>query len=682
MLTNNKYKSFYRSLANDFDKDFMIPCYSESVSLKRGSGYFSLHSLIMSIDGIIRFIHNRGEIRLICNPELSENDIALIEAGTNLDANHVTKDLLEAIQGTTLSDDEANKLDIICNMLSCGQLTIKIAFMPDGIYHEKIGIFTDEEANKVYFNGSANETVSAKVRNFESFTVLNSWNGAEETISEVEDYFDLLWNDNMDGISVLAFPEVVKNKLFEQYKRSATLEKAITNYISSKVGIKKKELHKYQENAIQEFCDNDYVHFYEMATGTGKTFTSIRTIARLNKEISRPLFTVVCVPQVDLQVQWHEAIADDQDFELYDLGGIKSGIDTTAELENAIIAYFTEDKSVVCIAVYDTFFSKIYQQLTSIRDLFVIVDEAHNLTPGQLACFPKNTKYKLGLSATIQRYSEQETKQIIDYFTKPNVKPFYYGLDDAIRNGFLSHYMYLPLYVHLTEDEFSRYAKKTIALATEMAKEHPDAEEINKMSRERSLIVKQAENKLSQLADMTEQYEFDNSVVYCGMGKDGEEPIINKVTKILHNAGIKVSTFTSQTINRPQVLYEFENGYFQTLVAIKCFDEGVDVPKLDKIYIMASDASMRQTVQRRGRVLRKCKETNKQMAFIYDMIALPPDTITEGAGVKSLLAAEFARAFEYNSLAENKDANESSLNNLISYYNINQEDVDNERESD
>ena len=608
MLKYNTYKSIYRSLANDFDKDFMIPSYSESVSLKRGSGYFSLHSLVMSIDGIIRFIHNKGKIELICNPELSNSDISLIEAGTNLDASHVTKDLLEAIQGETLSDNEANKLDIICNMISCGDLTIKIAFMPDGIYHEKIGVFADEDGNKVYFNGSVNETVSAKVRNFESFTVLNSWSGASQTIAEVEEYFDLLWNNSMNGITVLSFPEVVQNKLFEKYKRSATLDKAISNYISSKVGNQKKTLHKYQESAIQEFCDNGYVHFYEMATGTGKTFTSIRTIARLNQEISRPLFTVICVPQVDLQVQWHEAVADDQNFEVYDLGGIKSGTDTTASLENAIIAYHTESKSIVCIAVYDTFFSKVYQQLSSVRDLFIIVDEAHNLTPGQLASFPRNVKYKLGLSATIQRYSEQETRQIIEYFTKSGVKPFYYGLDDAIRNGYLSHYMYLPLYIHLTEDEFSRYAKKTIALATEMAKEHPDSDEINKMSRERSLIVKQAENKLQQLADMTEQYEFDNSVVYCGMGKDGEEPIINKVTKILHNAGIKVSTFTSQTINRPQVLYEFENGYFQTLVAIKCFDEGVDVPKLDKIYIMASDASMRQTVQRRGRVLRKCKE--------------------------------------------------------------------------
>lgn len=682
MLTNNTYRSIYRSLANDFDKDFMIPSYTESVSLKRGSGYFSLHSLIMSIDGIIRFIHNDGKIQLICNPELSQSDISLIEAGTNLDAEHVTKDLLEAIQGVPLSDDEVNKLDIICNMISCGNLTIRVAFMPDGIYHEKIGIFTDSQGNKVYFNGSANETVGAKVRNFESFTVLTSWNGAENTIAEVEEYFEQLWNNDMDGITVLPFPDAVKNRLFEQYKRSATLDKAIANFISSKVGSRKKTLHDYQERAIQEFCNNGYVHFYEMATGTGKTFTSIRTIARLNKEISRPLFTVICVPQVDLQVQWHDAIEDDQNFEVFNLGGVENAANTTAAFENAIITYLTEEKTVVCIAVYDTFFSKICQQLSSIQDLFIIVDEAHNLTPGQLASLPENVKYKLGLSATIQRYSEQETLRIIKYFTKPDVKPFYYGLEDAIHNGYLSRYMYLPLYIHLTEDEFSRYARKTVAIATEMNKEHPDTDEINRMSRERSLIVKQADNKLLQLADMTDRYEFDNSVVYCGMGKDGEAPIINKVTKVLSNAGIKVSTFTSQTVNRPQVLYEFENGYFQTLVAIKCFDEGVDVPKLDKIYIMASDASLRQTVQRRGRVLRKCKETNKQMAYIYDMIALPPNSITAGAGVVSLLSAEFARAFEYNSLAENKETNEAAINSLISHYNIKQEDVENERESD
>ena len=116
-------------------------------------------------------------------------------------------------------------------------------------------------------------------------------------------------------------------------------------------------------------------------------------------------------------------------------------------------------------------------------------------------------------------------------------------------------------------------------------------------------------------------------------------------------------------------MYEFEQGYFDTLAAIKCFDEGVDVPKLDKIYIMASDSALRQTVQRRGRVLRKCKESGKTIAYIYDMVVLP--SLEAGTyGCEGLLKIELARAKEYNRLAINKEANEIIFSEIEKTYHI------------
>ena len=130
-----------------------------------------------------------------------------------------------------------------------------------------------------------------------------------------------------------------------------------------------------------------------------------------------------------------------------------------------------------------------------------------------------------------------------------------------------------------------------------------------------------------------------------------------------------MSQFTSKTQNRKRVLYEFEQGYYDTLVAIKCFDEGVDVPKLDKIYIMASDGALRQTVQRRGRVLRKCKESGKTIAYIYDMVVLPP--VEAGTyGCDGLLKVELPRAKEYNRLALNKEENEMLFKNIEETYHV------------
>ena len=213
-------------------------------------------------------------------------------------------------------------------------------------------------------------------------------------------------------------------------------------------------------------------------------------------------------------------------------------------------------------------------------------------------------------------------------------------------------------------------------LAQEMNKKEPDQEVIDKLRRERSLILKQASNKLVKLRELTDNgYNFVNSVVYCGQGKDGEgESIIDSVTRVLYDKGLVVSQFTSHTLDRKKVLYEFEHGFFDTLAAIKCFDEGVDVPKLDKIYIMASDSALRQTVQRRGRVLRKCKESGKTIAYIYDMVVLP--AVEAGTyGCEGLLKIELSRAREYNRLALNKDENEARFCEIENDYHITIENV-------
>ena len=405
-----------------------------------------------------------------------------------------------------------------------------------------------------------------------------------------------------------------------------------------------------------------------MATGTGKTFTSIKTIQALENRCGENFFVIICVPQVDLQTQWASALQEEGYDNVYLFGGVGKSFDQT--IGEATIDFFSEDKNVICVAVYDTFFSKMYAKIQRITPIFLIVDEAHNLTKGNLLTLEKlNPKYKLGLSATIQRFCENESDAIAHFFTPDNT--FFYGIEDAIENSFLSKYEYHPIFVHLNEDENDRFLFKTKLLAQELNKKEPDSEVVDKLRRERSLILKQASNKLVKLKELMDSgYNFVNSVVYCGQGKDDEgESLIDTVTKLLYDNGLVVSQFTSHTVDRKKVLYEFEHGFFDTLAAIKCFDEGVDVPKLDKIYIMASDSALRQTVQRRGRVLRKCKESGKVIAYIYDMVVLP--AIEAGThGCEGLLKIELSRAREYNRLALNKEENESLFIELENKYHI------------
>lgn len=685
MLRGFEYKSIYRSRIDNFDADFMIPSYSRSIKLDRGAGYFTLSSLIWSIDGIIRFIENGGRMRLICSPELSSDDVKIIELGNSLTYKHVTRSMLNQLElDNEISDEDIHKLDIICNMIADGNLSIKVAFMPIGKYHEKFGIFTDREGNKVHYMGSANETLNALVHNQESFTVKASWESEKmnQTIQEEEMYFQSLWDDNFKDISVIPFPDVVQHNLFKLYKKSNSVKEAIDSYYATKLqsGKRTKNLYPYQKEAIKEFLENDGRHFYEMATGTGKTFTAIRTIKALSKFIQKPLLVIICVPQIDLQAQWRKALIEDGYDNINLFGGISHN--TEAEITDALIKYSFGD-DVICVSTYDTFFARVYDQLKNLDNVFLIVDEAHNLTPRQISNLPTNIKYRLGLSATIQRFSESETNTILDFFANGDtkIKPFYYGLEDAIENNFLSHYNYYPIKVRLEEDEFERYQRKTLLIATEMGKKESDRDYdlLNKTRTERSLIIKKATNKLDKLREMTiDNYDFVNSVVYCGQGKDHEEPIIDSVTKILYEADLSVHTFTSKTEDRPRVLEEFERGYFDTLVAIKCFDEGVDVPKLDKIYIMASDTALRQTVQRRGRVLRKCKESGKTVGFIYDMVAFPPRGYYTEMGTKSLVVNELRRVQEYMRLADNKAEGNEFLAKAYEMYSITESDFSNE----
>lgn len=670
MLDKLIFKPIYRTHKDSIDKDFYIPCYTESVELYRAVGFFSLHSLTLSIDGLIHFVEKHGKINLICNPDLSMTDVKIIDACINIDENTVIESLLRSILGCQITDKEIRKLDVICNMIAERKLEIKVAYQPLGIFHEKFGIFVDENKNMIYFNGSLNETTSAFLLNQESITVNCSWKNEEvcQFIKDELHYFNNLWEGREESVVIIDFPDAVKNQLLKCYKKSESLEEAINAYIISRNGGKKKELYPYQEKAINEFCDNGYQHFYEMATGTGKTFTSVKTIKRLKKEKQEKKFVVVCVPQIDLQVQWEAALREEGYDKIYLFGGSGSSFEKT--FAEAKIDYYTDEDDVICVAVYDTFFSKMCTEIHKITPLFIIVDEAHNLTKGNLSALVKlNPQFKLGLSATIQRFSESESEAIVRFFTIGDT--FYYGIEDAIDNDFLSKYEYHPIFVRLTEEENEKFQLKSKLLAQELNKKEPDPEVIDKLRRERSLILKQASGKIEKLRELAEGgYNFVNSVVYCGQGKDDEgELIIDSVTRTLYDNGLVVSQFTSKTLNRKRVLYEFEQGYFDTLVAIKCFDEGVDVPKLDKIYIMASDSALRQTVQRRGRVLRKCKESGKTIAYIYDMVVLP--AIEAGTyGSDGLLKIELARAKEYNRLALNMDANEMKFNDIEKTYHI------------
>lgn len=683
-------KNIYRTKKDNFNEEFIIPLLQNCKIYYRGTGYFNIDALINISKGLIPFIKNGGDLKLITSVKLDFAEIDLLDRSFRIAEERIEDELLKEIN-VQLSDDlDILRLDLITNLIAAKRIQIKVAYLPEGgLYHEKIGYMEDFENHKVCFIGSNNFTFSGQKRNVETISVIKSWENCSEDTEGQKRYFESLWTNDDEDIRVFDFPEAAKNKLFSLYKESESYEEAIEaieNYYNNYDNHLKqgKHLYDYQKKAIEEFCNNKFCHFFEMATGTGKTFTAVKAVEKLSSIMGdKHLYVSVVVPQIDLQNQWRKEF-ESLEIKTYCFGGNSTSNNWEDDLANSIIDYHTNKKIVVSICIYDTFFSKINDNLKNYKmNKLLIVDEAHELSANQVPKLTEDFRFRLGLSATPERHDEKETKQIIKYFTRGNIPTFKYPIDEAIEKGFLSHYLYYPIYVHMdnSESEFGQYQRYTKQLALLLNEEILDLKKIKEVCNNRSLIVKKTHSKIEKIQEMTvdPNYSFKNSVVYCGQGKDFESDdlIINNVSKALAFSGnYVVSQFTSKTKNRPEILEEFERGYYDTLVAIKCFDQGVDVPKLDKIYIMASDSTRRQTIQRRGRVLRICKETGKEIAYIYDLVTLPPIGCEYELGASTLVANEIKRMSEYGRLANNSKDIKDEIKNLINEYGVTEDSCD------
>ena len=111
----------------------------------------------------------------------------------------------------------------------------------------------------------------------------------------------------------------------------------------------------------------------------------------------------------------------------------------------------------------------------------------------------------------------------------------------------------------------------------------------------------------------------------------------------------------------------FNNNEVASLVAIRCLDEGINIPSIKSALILSSNDDYREFVQRRGRILRKYGD--KKSADIYDVIVLPSGLTPKMAVI------ELRRYYEYARLALNHDGLRAQLDALLIEYNLTLDDV-------
>lgn len=711
---NIDIKSEYRSRLDNVIKDFYVPVLKQSVLYKRAVGFFSSTALVEMSAGICGLVKNGGKIQLIASPHLSANDIEAINNGLKRRDDVIEEALIRQLS-EPIGAEETARLNLLSNLIAAGVLEIKIAFLETdntvGMFHEKMGLMYDNDQNIIAFSGSMNESFNAFRQNYEAVDVFTSWTSDENRVMAKQAAFNAMWNDYEPSIRVRDFPKVadlivkkyrtdnntdlsLDEKSFDAESNDESFATKADNgpHIPSEV-----KMRPYQIEAINSWAEKDYRGIFDMATGTGKTYTALAAIATLYKATSNNLAVFIVCPYQHLVEQWKDDIV---------AFGMKPIVCYSASaqrnwkerLKTAATSFNIGVQNHFCVVTTNATFSSDYVQgiVKKMRgNVLLVVDEAHNFGAENLSTtLMDNMKYRLALSATIDRYGDPEgTSKLYAYFGEKCIE---YTLKDAIDNKMLTPYYYYPVVVSLSETELEEYLDLTAKIRKNV---HPDkrgkvvlSEYAKMLLIKRARLVSGAVEKIDVLRRLMQDYKDDNHMlVYCGAttmhdvdykeGKAHADDIrqIDLVADLLGNElGMRVSKFTSEedAAERERIKADFDEGeHLQAVVAIRCLDEGVNIPSIKTAFILASSTNPKEYVQRRGRVLRLFKE--KTHAVIYDFITLPfaleltdqvePEVLESG---KSLALREIVRMKDFAAIAENPFDSDDLISQIQSAYGI------------
>lgn len=730
-LKDHKVKSEYRSLIDNVVQDFYIPLLKDAVSYKRAVGFFSSSSLVEISKGIAGMAAEGGKIQIVASPYLSDEDIDAIRHGYEDRNKIIERALLTQISEKPTDYYSMERLNLLAALIADGVMDIQIAYTEDkhgiGMYHEKMGIIEDVYGDKIAFSGSNNESATAMTINYETMDVFRSWGDSSEIerVRLKENAFYSIWHDTEPNIKVLKFPNIT-DALIERYRRKPAnfaiddeqFEKRMLTYASKisdisstyggPIGARVPDditLREYQKDAISVWVGENYRGIYDMATGTGKTLTGLGAISKLSEDLDDVLAVIIVCPYQHLVEQWVEDIVRFNIKPIIAYGDSPQK-DWKKRLSRAVRDQkLRRDKSFFCLVCTNATFAKDYVQdeISKIQSpILLVVDEAHNFGARTYArLLDDRFTYRLALSATLDRHRDDEgTAMLYDFFGKKCIE---YSLDRAIDEDKLTKYKYYPIPVYLTDEELEKYEQKSYEMSKCLIKGKDGKYKLNKrgeiLAMERARIVAGASQKLETLREYIAPYAKDNNIlVYCGAtnvidekadySSTDEEDVrqIEAVTRILGNEfGMEVAKFTSEENmeTRATIKEQFQKGdRLQAIVAIKCLDEGVNIPGIRTAFILASTTNPKEYIQRRGRVLRKAE--NKPFAEIYDFVTLPREldsvsglTTEQAQRDLPLVKNELARIKEFGRLSMNSmEANDLIWDIQEAYHIIDDESVE------
>jgi superfamily II DNA or RNA helicase len=711
MLRSVDFSPVYAT-GEDEPIEFFLEALMNSKSLDFGLGYFSSSGFRALSVGFAFFISKGGKMRMIINEYLSEEDVSAIKRGRNLSPEELIEEKIieDVVQlEKTLSSRDRHFFNCISWLISTNKLDL-IAITPIrenvGIAHQKFGVFSDESGDKIAFSGSANFSSNALFHNIESISCYKSWlheRTEEERLNYFDNLFGKIWNGRSKVVKILPLDRlksVIKGKFpIDSLEDLIDKEQAIVSHLiedaylpnrvkhkiktlkgalSKHVNVKQKEvnlptltvpieLRGYQNEAINAWFDNRNTGLLEMATGTGKTITALSAAVKFITTKERLIVVIAC-PFIHLVEQW---IDESEKFGFRPMLVAESGNKWQPILARELQLFRRGVTKLIVIGTTNaSLASTEFQKLMSefwIETLF-ISDEAHYLgSPTYRKLLPEECKYRLGLSATPERYYDEEgTSHLLEFFQKVIYR---LPMEEAI-GKFLTPYYYHAIPLEMTPDEFEEYASITNEIEKLLSFRNDKYDDrIEKLAIRRARIQNNSRSKIDWIRENIQpSADLRFALFYSG------DQTFDEIKKILGgDKKLRLHEFTGEQTRteRKNILARFSKGELQALMAMKCLDEGVDVPATRIAYFLASSGNPREFIQRRGRVLRK--SSGKEHAIIYDLIAIPPYSFIEDSkegesynAVRSSFRKEYKRVKEFAKLAINSH---TSLDEMFDFAN-------------
>lgn len=648
------YNSFKNNIYTDFFNLVLPHCYT----YKRFGGTFSGKKFVEFAYGLKEFIHrNEGTMQLIIIPAFEESDVLAFKEDT------IKKAFVEKwIEDLSKIDDEFSKNHVkaLAGLIVSHRLQIKLILPKkddknyftkkeleeENVNFDEIGIFENiDDRELISIRGQVSTELSKKTW----FSVSRYWESDEnKTLDRDWELFYKVWETSFGEDVEINGIKFEVNQLSDEIIDFFNQESTGIDLQKIELDTPPSQPRPYQERAISGWIENGKRGMLEMATGTGKTFTAVECLRRIQNDEN--LFVVITAPYDHLVEQWYDEL---ENFNIKPTI-LKNNWRTT--LGNKLdIAHDEKLTVVLCTHAKfnsDDFKNKInmYKKIKK----FVIIDEVHHLGAGltvdnsdyedkfefenSLNGLIENYDYRLGLSATIDRYFDDDGTEFLDkYFMgKTSSRVIKFDMNDAIQGGFLCNYDYHPFVVNLTEQELQDYKKITRDAVIKMNSANEKDKSFGKylIMIKRANKIKDAENKIDAFKKILK--EIKNPRYLLIFASQTQIPIIKKILVDAENQiGIENPTFEvithedpPNTKDRLPILRRFQRGDTQIIIANRVLDEGLNIPEAKSCIILASTGNPTQFIQRRGRVLRTFfgaykDGTVKTSAVIYDVLVKP-----------------------------------------------------------